>query len=93
MRLRAAAALALVLSGCTPELPEPESPGARLYAERCNGCHQLQIPSSMTAAMWQIQVDRMQGEMVRRGMAPLSPTEKQVVLDYLTRHAAGAVAP
>lgn len=85
--------LLLTLAACSVELPEPESPAARLYSERCNGCHRLLNPSSMTPEMWKIQVERMQGEMVRRGVAPLSPSEKELVLGYLMRHGAGAVAP
>jgi len=83
------AALLLLAPGCTQPLPEPESAAARLYAERCQGCHGLFAPHSMTAAMWQFQVGRMQGEMVRRGVAPLNPDEMKTILDYLARHSAG----
>ena len=84
--------LSLGLSGCTTELPEPESPAARLYGERCGGCHRVLNPASLTPEMWKIQVERMQGEMVRRGVAPLAPAEKELVLGYLLRHGAGAAA-
>lgn len=84
--------VAAALAGCQQPLPEPESPAARLYAERCNECHRVFAPSSLTSAMWEFQVDRMQGEMVRRGFPPLRPDEKKLVLDYLRRYSANASA-
>jgi len=36
--------------------------------------------------MWKVQVQRMQGELIRRGLPPLTPEEKATVLDYLQRH-------
>ncbi|MCK6554409.1 hypothetical protein L6Q96_07480 [Candidatus Binatia bacterium] len=74
------------LAGCEAPLPEPESAGARLYADRCRGCHRLYAPGSMTAEMWRVQVERMHGDMVRRGVEPLSPAETTLLLDYLRRH-------
>ena len=37
---------AALLVGCT-HLPDPDSPGARLYAARCGTCHRLYAPSLM----------------------------------------------
>lgn len=79
-------ALLLALAGCSVKLPDPHSEGARLYAHRCNNCHRLYAPHSMTYAMWKIQVDRMQGEMARRGVPPLSSKEYAIILAYLKRH-------
>lgn len=81
--------VAVAIAGCTSsELPEPSSAGATLYRERCGGCHNLLAPSTLTAAMWEFQAQRMQGEMVRRGFAPLTAEEMKVLLAYLERHAA-----
>lgn len=90
MRTVVIALLALAgAAGCSPvELPEPESPGAVLYRERCVGCHALFPPQRLTPAMWEFQVLRMQGEMARRGFAPLSADEIDVLLAYLKRHSA-----
>ena len=85
-RLSAAIAIAVATAGCNASLPDPESPGARLYADRCGGCHRLYAPESMTADMWQLQIERMHGDMVRRGVTPLSTTETAMLLDYLRRH-------
>jgi hypothetical protein len=83
-------ALAVLLcaaaSGCDARLPDPESPGAKLYASRCNGCHRLYAPGLMKYEMWKITVKRMQGEMARRGAAPLSGDERELLLDYLEKH-------
>ena len=74
-------------AGCDARLPEPESPGARLYAARCaSGCHRLYAPGLMTTDMWEITVDRMQGDLLRGGLPPLSPDEKALLMDYLERH-------
>jgi hypothetical protein len=71
---------------CNPKLPEPQSEGARLYFGRCSTCHRLYAPQSMTYDMWKMQVERMQAEIARRGLPPLTPTEQTVMLEYLKRH-------
>ena len=81
-----ALAATVSVSGCNPKLPEPESAGAKLYAGRCNSCHRVFAPGSLKFEMWKVQVERMQGEIVRHGLAPLTPDERNVLLDYLKRH-------
>lgn len=73
-------------SGCNASLPEPESPAARLYQQRCAQCHRLYGPSLLTAEMWNVMVSRMEQEMSRRGVAPLKAEEKQTILEYLQKH-------
>jgi mono/diheme cytochrome c family protein len=79
-------AMSLYWTGCNATLPEPESEGAQLYASHCNSCHRVYAPKSMTYEMWKVQVERMQGELVRHGLPPLTERERTVVLDYLKRH-------
>jgi hypothetical protein len=81
-----AALAGLLLTACSPKLPEPESPGAQLYKDRCDSCHRVFAPSSLKYEMWKVQVDRMQGEMARRGVPPLTTEERATVLEYLKRH-------
>lgn len=90
--LRASGILVVVqlLAACNAPLPEPESPGAKVYASRCNTCHRLYAPSAMTYEMWKMKVALMQGEMVRRGLPPLTREEREVLLEYLRRHSQGA---
>lgn len=76
----------LCWSACNAKLPEPESDGAKLYAARCDTCHRLYAPGILKFEMWKIQVERMQGEIVRRGLPPLSDAERTTLLDYLQRH-------
>lgn len=90
--LLALGTLALV-AGCDARLPDPDSPGARLYAARCGGCHRLYAPGSLTAAMWTLTVQRMQGELVRRGVAPLTAAEQTALLAYLGQHSTGREQP
>lgn len=85
-------AVSLAPAACT-RLPEPDSPGAKLYAERCDGpCHRLYAPGSMKYEMWKIVVDRMQGELARRGLPTLNADEEKLLLDYLRRHSEGTAA-
>lgn len=90
-RRAAAAAAALALAGattaCNPSLPEAGSAGARLYEERCTACHRLYPPGVLTAATWDLMLDRMQGEMRRRGVEPLSGDEMRMLRAYLNKHA------
>jgi len=80
--------LMLVLGGigCNASLPEPESPAAQLYTQRCSGCHRLYAPTLLTAEMWQFMVARMEVEFQRRGLRPLPADDKQAILDYLQKH-------
>ncbi|HXW84905.1 MAG TPA: hypothetical protein VEJ86_10905 [Candidatus Binataceae bacterium] len=88
-RLAALLALTvLLLASCKPRpLPDADSPAAQLYKSRCGACHAAYNPRGMTAAMWQVQVDMMEGKMRDAGMAPLTEGERQMILDYLTRNA------
>lgn len=79
-----------VVAGCAHPLPDPGSPGARIYEERCGGCHALHEPRSLTAAMWEIQVRKMRETMRRRGVRPLNDDEEGVLLQYLRAHATDA---
>ena len=77
---------AIALFACDAKLPEPESPAARLYAARCDGCHRIYAPSLLKYEMWKIQVERMQVDIIRKGLPPLTPEELTLLLDYLKRH-------
>lgn len=68
-------------------LPEEGTAVEQLYSERCGSCHHPYMPSSMTSAMWAMQVEAMQLKMVQAGRAPLTDSEKREVLDYLQRNA------
>lgn len=88
MRVVAVALLAGALAaGCSRPLPEEGSPDAILYADKCNGCHRVFQPSTLTAKMWQVQVDRMDTKYGEVGKLPPTPDERARILAYLTRHA------
>ena len=89
---------AALLAGCSTPLPDPQSAGGQIYQVRCSPCHPLYAPGSLTRAMWEMQIDRMQGEMVRRGVNPLTEQERYLIMSYLAAHstdapAAGAATP
>lgn len=83
----ALAAVALGAAGCAQPLPDAESPAARIYAEQCGLCHRPYAPRLMTAAMWEIQVARMDEMRARRGVPPLGPADRATILEYLRDHA------
>jgi hypothetical protein len=90
---RCGAALAVAILGGTcgchrSALPENGSYAARLYAERCGGCHAAYNPRSMTAAMWEVQVQAMEPRIAQTGR-PLSAAERRAIVEYLTRNAGG----
>lgn len=80
------ATLVLGIAGCNASLPEPESPAAQVYQQRCSGCHRLYAPQVLTAEMWKVMVTRMEQEFQRRGLPPLQAEERQMILDYLQKH-------
>lgn len=80
--------LSLVFAGCAPKpLPESGTSAEQLYAGRCGGCHRPYLPSTMTSAMWAVQVETMQLKMQQAGVAPLTDAERRAILDYLERNA------
>lgn len=82
-----AAAMALLSACQSGKLPDAESYPARLYVKRCGACHDVYNPHEMTAAMWAVQVEAMEGRMQQAGMPPLSPAQRKTILDYLKRNA------
>ena len=77
----------IVLAGCQQPLPEQDSYAGQLYVRRCGQCHAPYHPHAMTAAMWQIQIPKMEEKIRQAGMPPLEAAQKQVILDYLNRNA------
>jgi Dihaem cytochrome c len=79
----------LLLAGCQKPTPLPEQGtfAQRLYVERCGVCHRPFNPASMTAAMWEVQVEAMQVKIAQGGQPPLSPEQHLAILDYLKRNA------
>lgn len=75
------------ITSCDTALPEPGSERARLYRQRCSGCHRLYQPGLLTPEMWQFMLARMDKEFVRLGRPPLSETERRTISDYLSAHA------
>jgi mono/diheme cytochrome c family protein len=82
-------AFALAASGCDPSLPEPESAGAHIFQARCSVCHRLYAPESMTAAMWDMQLERMRLLFDASRIPWLPPEEEATLVAYLHAHAGG----
>jgi len=83
-----AVCVGVTLAAChSRPLPEADTAAASIYVERCSQCHQAYDPRSMTAAMWQTQVQAMEQKMQTAGMEPLTSDQRRIILDYLTRNA------
>jgi hypothetical protein len=80
-------AAAFLVGGCQKPLPELGTPVEQLYATRCGSCHRPFNPTTMTSAMWQMQLVVMQGKMAAAGQPPLAPEQQRALLDYLQRNA------
>jgi len=80
---------AFFTSSCQKRQPLPEQGtyAQQLYVERCGVCHRPYSPASMTAAMWQVQVEAMRSKIAQAGQPPLSPEQHLAILDYLRRNA------
>jgi mono/diheme cytochrome c family protein len=75
------------MAACRRGLPDAQSYGARLYAARCGQCHSAYDPASLTAPMWQVQVEAMEARMRQARLPELTDAERQAILDYLEQHA------
>lgn len=79
------------------DLPEPRSPGARLFVRYCGACHALPRPGLHPPAEWPAVVDRMGRNMAALGRPEPAPGEARAIAAYLARHAAddraGAAGP
>ena len=87
IRIALAALIFFALAGCQHPLPEQDSYAGQLYLRRCGQCHQPYNPHAMTAAMWEIQVPKMEEKILQAGLPPLEAAQKQTILDYLQRNA------
>ena len=87
LRQPAFALLAILSSGCRAPLPDANSPAAQLYARRCDNCHKPYNPHELTASMWEVKVTMMEAKIQAAGQPPLTPDERDSILEYLKRNA------
>ena len=75
------------IGGCSTiqTIPEPDSPGAKLYIEKCTQCHGLPGPKRHTSEQWDHVLNMMSGFMDQRGL-PFPANEKELIRDYLHRN-------
>ena len=64
------------------------SRGFNRYVHRCGTCHEAPDPGIRTATEWRNVFPRMENHMRDVGLIPLGPTDRTVILDFLSRHAA-----
>lgn len=90
--LLAAASVGLPPEGIAPgDLPEPQSPGAKLVAKYCAQCHELPTPTAHSATDWPGVIRRMWLRMdaISERFHVQAPTlaERATMVAYVTRHA------
>lgn len=85
--LAIAAIIFVTLAGCRQPLPERDSYAGQVYLQQCGQCHQPYNPRAMTAAMWEIEVPKMEDKIRQVGLPPLQAEQKQTILEYLARNA------
>ena len=54
---------------------------------RCGGCHRVYAPGTMTAEMWNVQLERMRALFASRGLPWLAPDDEAALRAYLREHA------
>ncbi len=69
------------------ELPEPNSAEAGLFSQYCEQCHGLPKFDSHTAEDWPRAVGRMMTNMSASGKQMPSEGERDLIVNYLVRHA------
>jgi cytochrome c5 len=76
------------MTGCsmTQTIPEPESPGAKLYLKKCTQCHGLPAPQRHTAEQWDHLLVMMESFMGQKNLA-FPEDEKKLIRGYLHRNA------
>lgn len=70
-------------------LPEAGSLPAQLLQEKCGACHGVPQADIHPPEMWPGVVYRMQMRMQSKGFKPLTERERELIVDYLQRHAGG----
>jgi hypothetical protein len=66
-------------------VPEPESPAAHLFKERCTQCHGLPGTKRHTPEQWDHMLVLMEGFMQEKGIQ-FPSHEKKMIQDYLHRN-------
>jgi hypothetical protein len=84
----AALAVLFIITGCTPPPPpDIESPGARMYIEKCSSCHPVRHPKMFRYKRWVKFVDQMEKKVKSSGIRePLTDEEREIILRYLKKH-------
>jgi hypothetical protein len=69
------------------KLPETNSIGARLYIEKCSGCHEPIPPQANHYYQWKRLFELIESGWNHKEMKePLSQSDKQLILKYLEAH-------
>lgn len=89
--------------GVKPEdLPDADSPGAKMVARFCGQCHDIPSPAMHTKEKWPDVESRMFARlsmmggmhmMQGMGMESPSPDEQRAIIDYMAAHAMKPAAP
>ncbi len=73
-------------AGLKQNLPEPDSPEAQVYRQKCSTCHGLPAPGRHNVEEWTHFLGLMEGIMKQRNVS-FPPEEKAMIESYLFRNA------
>jgi hypothetical protein len=75
-------------------IPDLDTPDGRVFAQRCGGCHgksfrdhRVPDPRFLTMAEWQEVLPIMDRLIRERGLPPLTESEREAIIRYLSHHA------
>ena len=85
-----AAAIAITLfivTGCTPPPPpDIDSPGAKMYIDKCSTCHPVRHPKMFNYERWVKFVNDMEKKVaISKVREPLTEEEREIILGYLDK--------
>jgi len=78
--------LSMATNASAMDIPDADSAGARLYAERCSTCHALAHPKRLDWEHWQSMLGVMKMRMDEKGME-MDKAEWQEIAAYLKHYA------
>ncbi|MDQ6960660.1 MAG: hypothetical protein Q9M27_06465 [Mariprofundaceae bacterium] len=74
-------------SAWASNIPDPDSPGGKLFTQRCSACHALPHPKRLDWQHWRHMLNLMKQRMDERGVTEPSKEEWRWIASYLKAHA------
>jgi len=79
--------LSVTSSAWGMDIPDADSVGGKMFAQRCSVCHALPHPKRLDWPHWRHMLGLMKSRMTERGVAEPSKEEWRQIASYLKAHA------